>query len=683
MSIANGGLYASIIGYGLLLSLLLISGQRSRHGALAIVATAATVLWSLNGVFSGPSGFSAVTLSGLDETFRIFAWAAIPWLLLNPNTRNYKSRFLLFVCSTALIQILLIVVIVGLVVLPGTWVVVVIGQIVPCALLFSSLVSLALVERVFRIADSEHKRTVSLLSVCLGLMFAADFLAFTDRLLFERVNLELMQARGFLFALLSIPLAVALARTPSRTMELHVSRDVVTGSAALLFAGIYLLLVAATGYFIRTTQFAAAGVLEIVFGFTAIVLLVALVSSRSLRSRLRVVLSKHLFSYKYDYRNEWLSFTRKLTDDASDTPSAIINGISSIVQSETGVLWARGASGQLELSGELNVVGYNAVTAEELASLQRFLVDTRWLVDLDEYRRDNARYEGLDLTPTISRIATAWLIVPLPFRDDIIGCVLVGRSRLIRKIDWEDRDLLKSAGHQAAGLLALHLANQQLSEARQFEAFNRTSAYVMHDLKNILGQQSLIVANSAKHKHKPAFVDDVVATIENSVERMRSLLEQLSGHDESSKREVVRVGELVESVVDSRRHFKPVPSLVVESSDMQVLADHSRLTRVVAHLVQNAQEASAVGDEIVVTTRRANDGQAVIEVRDTGSGMSEDFMREQLFRPFKSTKGLTGMGIGAYEVQQYLREIGGTVRVSSTPGVGTNFILQMPLAGDR
>ena len=102
-----------------------------------------------------------------------------------------------------------------------------------------------------------------------------------------------------------------------------------------------------------------------------------------------------------------------------------------------------------------------------------------------------------------------------------------------------------------------------------------------------------------------------------------------------------------------------------------------RIERVIGHLVQNAIDAT--GEDGRVWIRLAKqDGQAMVEVGDTGSGMTPEFVRERLFKPFQTTKP-SGMGIGAYESFQYVQELGGRIHVDSTPNVGTSVGLLLPL----
>ena len=286
-------------------------------------------------------------------------------------------------------------------------------------------------------------------------------------------------------------------------------------------------------------------------------------------------------------------------------------------------------------------------------------------------------YDDLDLPDWLISIPDAWLIIPLLFKNHVLGFVLVKRSEVQKTINWEDRDLLKIAGQQAASHLAQHQSDQSLIEARQFEAFSRLSAYVIHDLKNILAQQSLIVTNAKKHRLNPAFIDDVIHTIENSVTRMTRLMKQMRSGERGISTSDVKLVGVLSRVIKQRSGQQPVPILESTGSDPVVHADRQQLSTVFGHIIQNAQEATDENGRIIVRLATNND-QAVIEIEDTGSGMDIDFVRDNLFKPFNSTKGLTGMGIGLFESREYIRSLGGEIFVKSTPGVGTQFSIKLP-----
>ena len=95
------------------------------------------------------------------------------------------------------------------------------------------------------------------------------------------------------------------------------------------------------------------------------------------------------------------------------------------------------------------------------------------------------------------------------------------------------------------------------------------------------------------------------------------------------------------------------------------------------HLVQNALDATPATGRVWIKSERFS-GQVKVEVGDSGAGMSEEFVRTRLFRPFNTTKH-NGMGIGTYESFQYIRELGGQISVLSQPGQGTTITVTLPL----
>lgn len=245
------------------------------------------------------------------------------------------------------------------------------------------------------------------------------------------------------------------------------------------------------------------------------------------------------------------------------------------------------------------------------------------------------------------------------------------------KFDWEISDLLKTAARQAAAHLAQARAAEALTVARQFESFNRAAAFVVHDIKNLVAQLTLLLANAQRHKHKPEFQEDMLATIESSIARMNRMLVKLHDKPEVTGAGAVKLDEMLEEVIRSKNAFSLKPVLEVQSPELRVRADREKLTRVVGHIVQNAIEATPYLGKVGVTLAR-QEGWAEVVVTDTGVGMDEAFIRERLFRPFDSTKG-TGMGIGAYECKAYVQELGGDITVDSQLGQGSRFTLRLPL----
>ena len=541
-----------------------------------------------------------------------------------------------------------------------------------------SITALFRLERFIRATPPEVRPSIRFLSIGLGAMFLFDFIVFTDAQLFSRINTDLWFARGFIYSLVVPLVALTIARNPQWSVSLHVSRQAVTTSITALAGGAYLLITGVSAYFVRFSGVKWASVAEVVVILVALLALALIALSPSLRSRLRVFVSKHLFNFKYDYRHEWLNFTDTLASRIGDTPDALLQGLTGLVDSDGGILWKASDQGRVDIIALRGSLTGDAICEVDAAEIQRFARQTQWLIDLDEVRRFPQQYAGMSLSNTLLKNDAAWLLLPLMFREELLAVLLFERSSVQKDINWEDRDLLKTAGRQAATLLKQEQTQEKLAEARQFQAFSKLSAYIVHDLKNIIGQQSLLVSNAAKHKHKPEFVDDVILTVDNSVKRMQALLEQLRSNRNEEQAANVNVVRTLESVVLNSANRTPVPTLKTSSSQVLVKAESDRLQRVFGHLVQNAQEATQADGHVSIDIG-TSEGLANVTVSDTGCGMNPEFIRDKLFKAFESTKGLTGMGIGVFESREYVISLGGDMSVKSQAGNGTVFTVTLPL----
>jgi len=541
-----------------------------------------------------------------------------------------------------------------------------------------SVFGLLLVEQLYRNATAAQRWSIKYLCLGIGGIFAYDFYLFADALLFKKLDAQLWMARGAVNALAVPFIAVSVARNPDWSLRIHVSREVVFHSITLVGAGIYLLVMAGAGYLLRIYGGAWGGLLQTAFLAGTGALLVTLLFSDRIRAKIRVLLSKHFFSFKYDYRNEWLQFTETLAESEQPVPDRVVQAIAALVNSPGGILWVRQGNDHFELLARWNMPEVRIPPDKATDSLIHFLQGRQWIVDVDEYKSEPGLYESLDLPGWLAALPDARLVVPLFSRDQLTAILLLKHSEVETTINWEDRDLLRMAGRQAATHLAQYLSDQALMQARQFEAFNRLSAYVVHDLKNILAQQALIVSNAEKHKHNPAFVDDVIGTVKNSVDRMTRLMEQMRSGMRGTEAKPVSLNQTLTDVASRRAAQRPVPKLNLPDHDLIVEADREQLSTVFNHLIQNAQEATPDDGTIDISLREQQHG-AVIEVMDTGSGMNQDFIQNRLFRPFDSTKGLTGMGIGVFESREVVRALGGEITVESMPGEGTTFRIKLPL----
>ena len=549
------------------------------------------------------------------------------------------------------------------------------GAVVPAILSVSALV---LLEQFYRNASTEERWAIKYLCAALAGLFLFDFYLYSEAMLFKAYDPEVWAARGGIDALLVPLIWRSLKRRIQTDLKLAISRQMVFHTVSLLGTGVYLMLMAAAGYYIRLAGGDWGRALQTVFLFGAILLFLLAVASGSARARLRVFLSKHFFRYHYDYREEWLRFTSMLTegDPGSQLHERILRAVARLVDSPGAALWLRQDHGPYRRAATWNLGRLEGEVAAD-DPFARFMEQRNWVLDLAECRAQPGLMADAELPAWLSASPDAWLAVPLLWHERMLGFMILSPSLGKVAFNWEVSDLLKTAARQAAAHLAQSQAAEALTVARQFESFNRASAFVVHDIKNLVAQLSLLLSNAAKHKHKPEFQEDMLATIESSVARMNRMLAKLSETPDAGTASRVDLADMLADVIRSKNAFSLKPGLEIVAPDLGVRGDRERLVRVVGHIVQNAIEATPYTGRVDVKLERL-DEWAVITVTDTGAGMDETFIRERLFRPFASTKG-TGMGIGAYESRAYLQELGGGIQVASQPGRGTVFTLRLPI----
>ncbi len=677
--------YAVGAGVFLTLALVLMTGQRGRpHKVALMVASLISAVWLAVAAYCighGLTVFPSFVLEPL-RNLALFAFLirVLSAVYRQPaeSSRYFRHTLGLFASFSLLMVMLVLYRFVS-----SHPVASVAGiDLILSGFLVMAIAGLVLVEQIIRNARAEARRSVKYLCMGLGALFAYDFYLYSHALLFQEVDQAIWNARGFINALVVPVIGIAIARDPYWSLDIFVSRRVVFHTTALLGAGIYLLAIGAGGYIIREYGGTWGAIAQVIFLFGAALVLAILLFSAQLRANLRVAINKHFFHYKFEYREEWLRFIRTLSNGkpGEHLRERTIKAIADILQCPGGLLWLYRDGHRYELVANWRMPMPAVDCGLDADSpLARYLRDEERIINCQEYELAPQLYNGLEFPDWFSRIDKAWLITPLVFQQRLLGMVVLARPQVMHTMNFEDYDLLRIVGQQSAAHLAQLDASQALAQAKQFEACNRLSAYVMHDLKNLIGQLSLVVSNAARHKNNPQFMEDAIQTVENSVNKMSRLLAHLrSGSDPGQEREPVNVCEVLDDVLSTMSAGSPPPRMDCQATGLYVQADRDRLAAVIGHVVRNAQDATPDNGMVTIRLFKQNE-QAVIEVQDNGQGMDEAFIRDGLFRPFTSTKGKSGMGIGAYETREFIRSLGGEVEVISRVNEGTTFRIRIPV----
>jgi len=550
--------------------------------------------------------------------------------------------------------------------------------------LIIAVAGLGLAEQVFGRSGPSGRWGLKYLLIGLATVFLFDLMVYSNALLLRRISPDLIAARGLIAGLMVPLLALSVGRMTSWTRPGDVNFSLSPGATvrgvALLGSGVYLLMMAGFAVFVRRIGGEWGSLLQLSVLVGALVLMAVAAASGRVQSRLKVLIHQTFFTSAYDYRAEWQRFIGLMSADQTlPLGERIVRAIADMMDSPAGALWIWNRADSVFVpDAQWNYRGPRPAERAD-SPLIAFLRRTGWIIEPQAAPGRATGDPERVLPDWITRHPQVWLLVPLMHRGEVLALLVLDRARAPRRLDWEDRDLLKTAAAHAASYLAEEMTAAALGEAEKLAEFNRRFAFVVHDIKTIVGQMSLLVENSHRFGDNPAFHRDMVDTVANAVVRMKALLDQLSERRQIPDPPVAGI-DVVRVAGTVAKRWTSAGSKVEFSAlaaPLAAQASEATLTRVLDLLIDNALGAIGPSGTVSIRTRIEN-GQAVLEVTDDGPGMDSDFVRTELFTPLRSTKA-HGHGIGAYQTRHLTRTMGGTLEVDSVPDRGTTMRIRLPI----
>ena len=527
-----------------------------------------------------------------------------------------------------------------------------------------------LLENLYFNTPTDARWHINLLCVALGGMFLYDLVLYADAALFHRLSHGLVEARAPAIILAAPLITLATVRNRRWAVDIHLSRDVVFHSFTLIASGVFLLAIALIGEVFRHGGSEWGRVAETSMMFAAILAIAVILTSGSARSRIKSLVVANFFSHRYDYRKEWMRCI-----DALTAPEAFvalhkraIRAAAEVVDSPAGALFVRPPRDvAFEWAGSWNMP---AVTAPIPPGhpLVRAFRDGDWIVCLEEHAGTETWF------PELPR---SWVVLPLNHFGALIGFIVLARSRAQFKLDREAFDLLRVIGREIASRLAEQRAIQVLTQTQQLREYSQRFAFVIHDIKNVSGQLSMLLTNAEVHANNPEFQRDMLATVRASVGKINRLLSRLQAERQERDHALITPADRLRDLVGSISMISGrAVTLQNHAGSAGAAIDPEAFDAIVTHLLNNALDASAPDTEVRVVLRIESPG-VVVDIIDQGPGMSAEFVRDELFRPLRTTKG-DGHGIGAYQARELLRDAGGDLLVLGNPGGGTKMRLILP-----
>ncbi|HWU54527.1 MAG TPA: XrtA/PEP-CTERM system histidine kinase PrsK [Rhizomicrobium sp.] len=496
----------------------------------------------------------------------------------------------------------------------------------------------------------------------------------------HRPDVSLAVANPLVYVVALPFFVVSSTRLPQLKVRVHSSRTFIFHSTTLVAVGVMLQGIALAAWYVRTYGGSNGTALAVIVAFGGVAAVAALLVSSGVRSRVRRFINENFFSLKYDYRVEWEKTIRELTvNPGQDTAERVLRIVCDLMDTPGGAIWLYRESWRQYIPAAKR--GDDAVISPVPEDDPR--VEALRSGDASFFRFDDDKGEGDDLfAPWRRFVENAWIIVPMRYRSTVAGFAILNRPRAPRTLDWEDQSLVRLVAMQLAAHLVQEETAQSLADARQLEDFNKRFAFVVHDIKNTIGQLRLLVSNITKFGDVKEFRDDMVITLGNSVERLEGMLKSLTVVGQrpisGEPHQVVDLIDFLEKFTEEKCSLGHTLVFNADISNTSLVqTDFGILHRVLEHVVSNALEASPPGAAVQINAT-ANRNTVLIAVSDQGSGMTQQFVNEELFRPLKTTKR-GGFGIGGYQVRELMRDLGGDVTVESAVGQGTCVTLSLPL----
>ncbi len=504
--------------------------RRGRESSRALIAAlTVTTAWTLLSSSFGPNA----ALTQVFELVRNLCWLAVVYSLFardNRHTSVVQVRPVLAVLAMVeLFQIVLLVLAIRFAAIQPA-----VAMIFQLSVMFRLLLTtgaLVLVHNLYVGALSGQRDAVRWTALALALMWGYDLNFYTIAYLGRTIPLEMVALRG-LVQIGAILLVSVGAMRGGSALRFSPSRSVAFQSLSLLVIGGYLILMVAAAQSVAWLGGNVSQLAQLGFAFATTVVILALVPSGRLRGWLNVMLAKHFFQHRYDYRAEWLRFTRTIGrggQGALPLHARVVQALADITDSASGLMLIPGEGGDLVLAARWQWPTIEVPAEAMPLDTAQFFERRGFIVDLDEVRSGTDHEGEIALMPQwLVEEHGAWALVPLLYFDRLVGLVVLARPPLARKLDWEDFDLLRVVGQQLASYIAEHNGQSALLESSRFDEFNRRIAFVMHDIKNLASQLALLARNAERHADNPAFRKDMLVTLTNSADKLNALLARLS-----------------------------------------------------------------------------------------------------------------------------------------------------------
>jgi hypothetical protein len=560
--------------------------------------------------------------------------------------------------------------------------------------LLGMVLNLIHLENTFRASTGSKRWQIKYMLIGVGAIFSFKIYLASQALLYFQLDVKYIPPSSMVTLIASGIMLMFIVRHRLLGVDIFISRYVVYNSLTVLFVGGYLVFVGVIAQII----FWFGGPFDIfwstLFSFLAILSLVVLLLSTTVRRKAALYINRHFYRHKHEFRDKWMETTDRIGTITS--LDALQKNLFEMIRETLGarriVLYFFDFESETFRRAE-STLPFPVDSIHNDHPLILKIRDSNGPFFLDEDLQTPGEKGGQDASLSdippgysIQEAAQPFLqkglilCSPLTSGQEVIGFILMGEDVAGIRYSKDDFEILSAISAQTANQIRTIQLSKELLSAKEAETFHMVSTFFIHDLKNFVSTLSLLTQNAEEHLHDPLFQRDALRTLATTVGKMNSLISKLSL---LSKRleitpQPTNFAELIDQTlsalsdnVSSRVtvHVEKMPLIPVDGEQLQ---------KVLLNLILNAFEASASDGVIKISVRRS-DRMVVLSVTDQGRGMSQNFMDSALFKPFQSTKA-HGFGVGLFQSKKIIETHGGRMEVDSTEGRGSEFRIILPLS---
>ncbi len=548
------------------------------------------------------------------------------------------------------------------------------GYIYNLLLLFYSIMSIVGLEATLRSSSGLERWKIKFILIGVGGILAINIFYYSHALLYRSINMNLLAVRSGVILSSILLIGYPLLKRNAMDVEVRVSRKIFYRSFGVFIVGIYLLGLGIIGEGMRYFGPSVGKNITTFLGFAGAILVLTMILSETIRKKTVVFINKNFYSQKYDYRDQWLKFTQRISfkHNFEELLGSIAEGLRESISAKGATIWLK----ERDIDEYVCVMAHDTpmVSTKPGEGLIRFLKDTKWIINIDD---DNCREIVADNAGFIEE-AMASLIIPLLDMDEIIGFIILREDLAGNEYNYEDYDLLKTLSSQAAAAILNMKLSEELSKAKEMEAMGRLSSFIIHDLKNMTSMLSLVAQNAEEHMNNPDFQKDAIRTISNTTQKINTIIGKLKNLPKKTSLALQDsdLGACVKTAISELNINGNTNLSFKETRRVEARFDREEITKVIINLIINALDATDNKGEIKVLVDEEGD-MGFVTVSDNGCGMSREFIEKHLFKPFQTTKK-KGLGIGLYQCRTIVEAHSGKLKVDSEEGKGTVFSMYLP-----